>query len=156
MSIEVIVAAKEQYEDLVVMVAAFRDVLKRTTPVEADIRESLAMLLEQENREFFVARNEAGHSLGYIEQRYEYSMWLSGNEARLENLFVWSEYCRTGVASALIEYAIERAASRECRGITLETNEMNTDSVGLYGKYDFSNETSRYKGGKHLWFTRGI
>jgi hypothetical protein len=46
MSIEVIVAAKEQYEDLVAMVAAFRDVLKRTTPVEADIRESLAMLLE--------------------------------------------------------------------------------------------------------------
>ena len=88
MSIEVIVAAKEQYEDLVAVVAAFRDVLKRTTPVEADIRESLAMLLEQENKEFFVARNEAGHSLGYIEQRYEYSIWLSGNEARLENLFV--------------------------------------------------------------------
>jgi len=113
MSTDVIVAAKEQYEDLVAMVAAFRDVLKRTTPSEADIRGSLAMLLKQENREFFIARDEAGHSVGYIEQRYEYSMWLSGNEARLENLFVWPEYRRAGVMSALIEYAIEKAASRE-------------------------------------------
>ena len=108
------------------------------------------------NREFFIARDEAGHSVGYIEQRYEYSMWLSGNEARLENLFVWPEYRRAGVASALIEYAIEKAASRECRGITLETNEMNTESVALYGKHGFSNGTSRYKDGKHLWFTRNI
>ena len=156
MSTEVIVATKEQYDDLVAMVAAFRDVLKRTTPLEADIRESLAMLLEQENREFFIARAEAGHSVGYIEQRYEYSMWLSWNEARLENLFVWTEQRRAGIASALIEYAIEKAASRECRSITLETNEMNTESVALYRKHGFSNLTSRYKDGKHLWFTRGI
>ena len=156
MSTEVIVAAKEQYEDLVAMVAAFCDVLKRTTPSEADIRESLAMLLEQENREFFIARDEAGHSVGYIEQRYEYSMWLSENEARLENFFVWPEYRRAGLASVLTDYAIGSAAGREFWGITQETNEMNTESVALYGKHGFSNGTSRYKDGKHLWFTRNI
>ena len=118
MSTEVIVATKEHLEDLVAMVATFRDVLKRTAPDEADIRASLDRLIGQENREYFVARDEAGKSLGYIEQRYEYALWLSGNEARLENLFVWPVYRRTGVASALIEYAIERAATWECRSIT--------------------------------------
>jgi ribosomal protein S18 acetylase RimI-like enzyme len=156
METNVIVATKEHFEDLVAMVAAFRGVLKRTTPFDADIRESLEQLRGQENREFFVAQDEAGNSLGYIEQRYEYSLWLSGNEARLENIFVWPEYRRAGVASALIEFAIERAAARGCRGITLETNEMNTASVALYVKHGFSNGTSRYKDGKHLWFTRSI
>jgi ribosomal protein S18 acetylase RimI-like enzyme len=156
MNTEVILATKEHLEDLVAMVAEFRDVLKRTSPDEADIRASLERLLGQENREFFVAQDEAGKYLGYIEQRYEYSLWLSGNEARLENLFVWPEYRRAGVASALIEFAIKRAAARECRGITLETNEMNTASVALYVKHGFSNGTSRYKDGKHLWFTRSI
>ena len=50
------------------MAVAFRDVLKRSSPFEADIQQSISMLLEQENREFFIARDEAGHSLGYIEQ----------------------------------------------------------------------------------------
>ncbi len=73
METNVIVATKEHFEDLVAMVAAFRGVLKRTTPFDADIRESLEQLRGQENREFFVAQDEAGNSLGYIEQRYEYS-----------------------------------------------------------------------------------
>jgi ribosomal protein S18 acetylase RimI-like enzyme len=153
---EIILATQTQHEGLAAMAVAFRDVLKRSSPSEADIQQSISMLLEQENREFFIARDEAGHSLGYIEQWYEYSMWLSGKEACLENLFVWPDYRRAGVASALTEYAIERAVVWECRSITLETNEMNTASVSLYGKLGFTSGSSRYEGERLLWFTKGV
>ena len=88
MKTKVIVANKEHFEDLVMMVTMFRDVLKRTTPFEANIRKSLERQLSQENREFFVVQYEARKSLGYIKQRYEYSLWLSSNETQLKNLFV--------------------------------------------------------------------
>jgi hypothetical protein len=65
---EIILATQTQHEGLAAMAVAFRDVLKRSSPSEADIQQSISMLLEQENREFFIARDEAGHSLGYIEQ----------------------------------------------------------------------------------------
>ena len=97
----------------------------------------MTTLLGQENREFFVARYKAGHSLCYIEQRYEYSMWLSENEARFENFFVWPEYRRARLASVLTDYAIGSAAGREFWGITQETNEMNTASVALCTKHNF-------------------
>ena len=61
---EVIIAAEEYFKDLVAMVSAFRDVPKRPTPVEVDIRHNLERLLSQKSREFFVVQDEAGHSLG--------------------------------------------------------------------------------------------
>ena len=82
---------------------------------------------------------------------------------RLEAVWVGYDYAGTLLERAVAADsstgsapAIERAASRECHGITLETNEINTESVALYGKHGFSNGTSRYKDGKHLWFTRAL
>ena len=152
----IIVATKDHLDDLVEMAAAFRDLLKRPGPTDSGLRQGILSLIEQENREFFAAYDADGHSLGYVQQRYAYSLWLSGNEARIEDLFVWPERRRTGIASQLIEYAIHRASTRECLGITLETNELNTAAIALYEKYGFASGSTRFENSRELWFTRAI
>lgn len=156
MAIQVIVATKEHIDDLVTMVAAFRDLLNRPEPNDTVMRQNILRLLEDENREFIAAFGEEGKSLGFVQLRYEYSLWLSAGEVRLEDLFVWPEHRRTGIASTMIAFATERAVSRGCRGMTLETNESNSNAIALYQKLGFTTGSPRYDQGRELWFTRTI
>ncbi len=66
---------------LIKLATLFRDELGRSKPSEEDLRESIRTLLLDGGAEFLVALDAAGDCVGFIQQRYRYSMWVSGLEA---------------------------------------------------------------------------
>ena len=143
-------------EGLIRLATLFRDELERTKPSEEELRDSIRALLVDGGAEFFVALGDAGDCEGFIQQRYRYSMWVSGLEACIEDLYVVPASRGWGVASRLVEYAIARAQAKNCRSIALDTNELNEPAILLYTRLGFSCESSRFTGGKQLWFERPL
>ncbi len=143
-------------ESLVRLVAGFRDELGRSGPSDGKLREEVRGLLERGEAEFFVALENDGACVGYIQQRYRYSIWVSGLEACIEDLFITPDVRQTGVGSRLVEYALARARAKGCRAATLDTNELNEPAIRLYRRLGFSCGSSRFPGGKQLWFERSL
>ena len=92
------IADLSDLEDLHVLVVAFRDHLQRIHPDDASLRENLTCLIESGDAEFFLTFDDDGRPAGYVQQRYRHSIWLSGLEACLEDLFVNPSCRRQGVA----------------------------------------------------------
>ena len=143
-------------EGLIRLATSFRDELGRSEPSEEGFRENIGTLLVDGDAEFFVALGDAGDCVGFIQQRYRYSMWVSGLEACIEDLYVVPESRRRSVGSKLVEYAVARAHAKNCHSIVLDTNELNEPAILLYTRLGFSSESSRFPGGKQLWFARPL
>ena len=143
-------------EGLIKLASSFRDELGRSKPSEEELRVNLGTLLADGDAEFFVALGDSGDAVGFIQQRYRYSMWVSGLEACIEDLYVVPESRHRSVGSKLVEYAVARAQAKNCRSIALDTNELNEPAILLYTRLGFSSESSRYSGGRQLWFERPL
>ena len=126
------IAKLSDLDDLLELVIGFRDHLQRSVPDDSRLRESLERLITIGDSEFFLSVDDAGRGVGYIQQRYRYSLWLSGLEACLEDLFVTPSRRRQGVAKGLVQFAIRRAGEAGCRSIKLDTNESNQAAFRLY------------------------
>jgi len=138
------------------LATSFRDELGRSEPSDADFKASIKVLLLDGDTEFIVALDEAGDCAGFIQQRYRYSMWASGREACIEDLYVAPESRHRSVGSRLVEYAVARAQAKNCLSIALNTNELNEPAIYLYTRLGFSSESSRFPGGQQLWFERPL
>jgi ribosomal protein S18 acetylase RimI-like enzyme len=149
-------ANEADLESLVHLAVAFRDHLEQSAPSATDFRTSIATLLQDTSTEFFLASDEQGVVLGYIQARYRYSAWTSGLEAELEDVFVVPEVRRRGVGLRLVEFAFIRATARGCRSIGLNTNECNADALALYWRAGFRSERPRWQGGRQLWLTKSL
>ena len=149
-------AEEADLEVLVSLAAAFRAHLRQVTPSDADLRVSIARLLQEAGAEFFLACDSRGTSLGYVQCRYRYSAWTSGLEAELEDMFVVREARRGGVGLRLLEFAIGRAREKGCRAMGLNTNERNEAAVALYRKVGFRYERPLWNGGRQLWLDRSL
>lgn len=138
MNLEIRVASATDLDALVHLAAAFREHLGQATPSDADLRASIARLMQDANAEFFLACGPRGTALGYVQCRYRYSAWTSALEAELEDVFVLRQARRRGVGRRLVEFAMARAAAKGCRSIGLNTNERNEDALALYRKCGFA------------------
>ena len=127
------------------MAIAFRDHLERTVPTDAQFRENVALLLGQDDAEFFIATRD-GIPAGYVLQRYRHSMWASGTEAGIEDLFVDPAVRRSGIGRQLIGHALDRAATRGCVTVCLDTNENNVASTRIYTGFGFNAVSKRWNG----------
>ena len=136
---------------LVSLATAFRDHVGLAAPSEADLRTSIAQLLQDRDTEFFVACSADGSSLGYVQSRYRYSAWTSALEAELEDVFVVQAARRRGVGRQLVACAMARATARGCRTIGLNTNERHTGAMALYQQLGFATAGARWHGGQQLW-----
>ncbi len=143
-------------EGLVKSATSFRDELGRSKPSEEELRKSIRALLVDGGAEFFVALDDAGDFVGFIQQRYRYSIWVSGLEACIEDLYVMPKSRRRRVGSMLVEYAVARAQTKNCRSIAVDTNELNEPAILLDMGLSFSSGSSRFPGGKQLWFERPL
>jgi [ribosomal protein S18]-alanine N-acetyltransferase len=80
----------------------------------------------------FLARDDAGRIVGFC------SVWRVLDELHINNLAVLPEFRRAGVATALLQRALEHAAqSGACRA-TLEVRRSNEAARLLYERFGFS------------------
>jgi ribosomal protein S18 acetylase RimI-like enzyme len=141
---------------VVKLVCGFRDDVKQVRPSDADAASSVERLLADAATDFLIALSPREGALGYVQLRYQYSVWVSGNLAQLEDLFVMAAFRRRGVGLQLLEAAAARASERSSRFIWLNTNERNLDAVRLYTRAGFSSARERWQGGRQLWLERAL
>jgi GNAT superfamily N-acetyltransferase len=149
-------AGAEDSERLVELARAFRDHFEQVKPADADVASSVARLLSDPSTDFLLACSAEGDALGYVQLRYQYSLWVSGLVAQVEDLFVRSLFRRRGIGMQLLQAAAARATDRSSRFIWLNTNERNLDAMRLYTNAGFSSARDRWQGGRQLWLERDL
>lgn len=136
------------------MAVAFRNHLERVRPTQAEFEQSVAKLLESPDAHFFVATNREG-PVGYVLQRYRYSMWVCGLEATIEDLYVDPSARKQGLGKALIERALQAATAHGCRSVCLDTNEFNAASTAIYTQLGFNAMSQRWNG-RQVFFRKSL
>jgi ribosomal protein S18 acetylase RimI-like enzyme len=154
-SIMVRMAVSSDLDALVSLVCSFRDHLGQSFPKEPEITNSLRRLLSDPETDFLIAL-ESESPIGYVQLRYRDSLWISGREAQIDDLWVSAVARHRGVGRQLVEAAIARSRERECALIGLNSNALNHDALRLYARAGFSAERPRWPGGQQLWLERPL
>jgi GNAT superfamily N-acetyltransferase len=144
-------AAVSDCEALVPLIASFRDHLGRREPATDAIASSLNRLLPDPSTEFLLAFDAKHGPLGYSQTKFRFSLWASGAEAQLDDLFVLPAARRSGVGTRLLAASIERARERGALVIGLNTNERNVEALHLYTRLGFTAVRARWGAGRQLW-----
>lgn len=139
------IATIQDAESLSALAIEFRNHLERTTPTDAQFRESVDRLLSAGDAEFYLA-TETGRPLGYVLQRFRFSMWAAGTEATLEDLFVSPQLRGGGIGKRLVAFALDRARTKGCASVCLDTNEHNEASTRIYAQLGFNAVSKRWQG----------
>lgn len=150
------VADLSDLDDLLKLAASFRQALGRNQPDDESLRKGLESLLRSGDTEFFVVTDDKVGGVGYVQQRYRRSLWLSGLKATLEDLYVSHENRSQGIGTCLVQFAINRAKEKGCRAIKLDANERNETAMELYGKLGFSSGSSRFPGSRQLMLEKTL
>jgi len=129
--VEIKVARAEDAESIRVLVAAFRDHLQAGAPSDAALEAQLPDLLSDPSLEFTCAWFQS-HAVGYTQTRFFPSIWASGLEAHLEDLFVLPSVRGRAIGRSLLRHALQRARERGARLLGLTTNERNEAAQNLY------------------------
>ena len=139
------IAVPDDIQIIVDLAVAFRDHLQRARPSNEEFLASVGRLVDSPDAEFYIAIRD-GTSVGYVLQRFRYSMWASGIEATIEDLFVDPAERGQGIGRLLIQYALGRARERGCTTVCLDTNENNAASTRIYGRLGFEAFSKRWNG----------
>jgi ribosomal protein S18 acetylase RimI-like enzyme len=144
-------AERGDENEVVAMIAAFRDSYEEPEPGDEAVAAVVAELIDDERTEFLLAGSPA---IGFAQLRYRPSVWTGSEDAWLEDVFVLEESRGTGAGRALVQACIERARERGCGRIQLDTNENNQPALGLYESLGFSNRSpQRFGEGRNLYLT---
>lgn len=149
-------ANTDDHGPVVALALAFRDQSHHGRLPDDEVASSVGRLLIDPLTDFLLAFSERGEALGYVQLRYQYSLWVSGSVVQLEDLFVVSSSRRRGIGLQLLHAAVARASERSARFIWLSTNERNVDAVRLYARAGFSSARERWQGGRQLWLERAL
>jgi len=139
------------------LIGAFRDHLGVTRPTEEDLTSHLPRILADASTEFCLGFAEDGDAFGYTQCRFLPSVWASGLEAHLEDLFVVAAARGQGLGGELLRFALARAASRGAVSIGLHTNERNHAAQAFYRKAGFEPQSGpRWQDGHEVYWVRPI
>lgn len=135
------------------LIGAFRDFLDSEEPSNAVIEAAVSELIEDPNTEFILIGDP---EVGFAQLRFRLSVWSGREDAWLEDLFVMEDARGEGLGRTLVEVAIQRARSRGCERVQLETNSENKSAVALYEGAGFSSSHLPERWGENpdLLFTR--
>lgn len=145
------VATEADADNLANLITTFRDHLGQQLPCKSEILISLNKLLVEDSVEFLIAGMDSGIPVAYTQTHYYYSLWSTGFEAQIDDLFVLPTQRRCGFGLMLVQNVVERARERGCQLIVLNTNERNIEALKLYSNIGFTAERSRWHGGRQLW-----
>lgn len=137
------------------LIGDFRDFLDSDSPSNAQIESVVSELIGDPGTEYLLIGDP---EQGFAQIRYRLSVWESGEDAWLEDVFVNEEARGNGYGRTLVRAAIERAKSRGCGRIQLETNRNNEAAVVLYESVGFkSSHLPDYWGdAPDICFTRAL
>ncbi len=111
------------------LIGDFRDFLEGDSPSNAQIESVVSELIGDPSTEYLLIGDP---EQGFAQIRYRLSVWQPGEDAWLEDVFVRQDARGNGYGRTLVAAAIERAKSRGCSRIQLETNRNNEAAVRLY------------------------
>ena len=147
-------ATIDDLESILTLVMGFRNYLNLESPSESEFRNGLKKLMSGDDAEFFIVSNNRNVVYGYILLRYRFSMWASGLEARIEDLFVSPSNRKKGTGKELVKYAIKKATEKGCVTICLDTNENNPVTMNMYTQLGFKANKLRWDNGRQIFFRR--
>ena len=156
MDIEFRPASANDLDALVGLVLKWRDLLPHSSLRDEQLQGSISRLLDDGDTEFFISISRDGQPLGFVQQRYRYSLWLARPEAYFEDIFVVEEARGQGIGGRLLELAISHAIQRNCAQIALYTNSSNTESIALYERFGFESNTSRFPDSPNYYFVKAL
>jgi ribosomal protein S18 acetylase RimI-like enzyme len=154
--VTVCVATVSDLELLVCLTSRFRDHLQQSHPTVEELRSGLARLLADPGTEFLIALSPTGEPIGFAQLRFRFSAWLDSEAGEIEDLYVSDVVRRTGLGHRLVSLAIDRARSRRCGMIGLNTNEKNAAALSLYRAFGFDCERAFWSGGQQLWLRKTL
>ena len=132
-------AGPEEAETVARLLVDFRDALGRSAPSDNAFLASVERLMDSREAEFLLATpDDDAPPAGVCQLRFRFSVWTAAPDCWLEDLFVREPARRTGVASALLDAAVDRARERGARRIELDTGEDNRAALALYERHGFS------------------
>ncbi len=143
-------------ESILTLVIGFREYLNLKSPSESKFRNGLEKLISGNDAEFFVVSNNKNVIFGYILLRYRFSMWASGLEARIEDLFVSPSDRQKGTGKELVKYAIQKVTEKGCVTICLDTNENNPVTMNMYTQLGFKAHKKVWDNGRQIFFRQSI
>lgn len=147
-------ATTDHASALVAMAVAFRNHLERDAPSQAQFEKSISTLLHSPDAQFLIASDGEG-PFGYVLIRFRHSMWVSGAEATIEDLFVGPSKRKKGAGRALVESALQAAADHGCLSVCLDTNEFNAASTAIYTQLGFHSMSKRWNG-RQIFFRKSL
>jgi GNAT superfamily N-acetyltransferase len=134
----------------------FRNHLGAPRPSDNAILAGVERLLEDLGTEYLLAApDDDAPPAGVAQLRFRFSVWAAAPDCWLEDLFVRAPARRRGVASALVQASLDRARTRGCRRIELDTNESNEAALALYERFGFS-ASSKDLPGRDLFLGRAL
>ncbi|MCL0102008.1 GNAT family N-acetyltransferase [Dehalococcoidia bacterium] len=95
-------------------------------------------LIADENTDILVAIGDHGDCVGFLQQRYRYSIWVAAPEANIEDVFVGAQSRKEGFGRKIMDAAIARAIARGCKRVTLDVIETNYVAIRIYEQMGFS------------------
>jgi ribosomal protein S18 acetylase RimI-like enzyme len=137
-------ASPNDLDDVLPLVTAYRAFYEQKPNVERE-RELIEKHLREGRSTIFVARSESDRAIGFAQIFQTWStVWL-GPSLIFEDLYVVPEARGSGVATKLLERAIEHAKEIEAAGMFLETAMDNVTAQRVYARAGWSREGRFYK-----------
>jgi ribosomal protein S18 acetylase RimI-like enzyme len=141
---------------LATLLRGFRDHLRASAPSDLEFERHLPRVLADPAVEFSCAWLD-GEPVGYTQTRFFTSLWTSGLEAQLDDLFVVAAARGRSVGRSLLRHAIARAEARGARRFALNTNEGNQAAQSLYRSEGLSPQShALYPGGREVLWVKEI
>lgn len=131
-------AGPAESRDVAELLAGFRDWWGRDAPSAESLLASVERLLRDGEAEFLLGALDGDAPCALCQLRFRFSVWYAAEDCFLEDLFVREDVRRSGLGSALVAAALERARERGCARIELDVNEGNPAALALYEKHGFS------------------
>ncbi len=129
------IAGRADLATVTALIGDFRDFLEGDSPSNAQIESVVGELIADPGTEYLLIGDP---ERGFAQIRYRLSVWEPGEDAWLEDIFVSEDARGKGYGRMLVNAAIERARSRGCGRIQLETNRGNEAAVKLYESVGFA------------------
>ena len=147
-------AGAADIDDLIPLYCGFMEHEGGTPPPDVELRRRLERLLACETDDVLIAYSEDGTPLGYLQQRYFFSVWRPELDAFIEDVFVVEAARGRRVGERLLDLAFARARERGVRRICLDTNENNHRGRALYERTGFGNRMPQWDNGREIFYSK--